>query len=259
MLHAFRKKSRIQYSKNRRPIQVEAPPEQQRYWNEYDNPESEDDGYYIYIDPNATVKLPGQELIEAWVRKTRDFLGLRIDHEGSTTSPTLEYVSSDEETADESTNPMAGDYGAIQPQRRLSSREGYFSSLFRALRDPHRDAQIRRQSEHERQALLNAIQMREHDREMTKLRLYTTCLASAVVIDVILSIMTATSRRKVRGVVDSAILFGSICNLMLLGVAVLSMRTRQEKLGWLHQGFVFLICSGLITIDVLLLRWVLNP
>ncbi|KAF2709315.1 hypothetical protein K504DRAFT_378598 [Pleomassaria siparia CBS 279.74] len=257
-LRAFRKKSRKPYSDYLPSIQAEAPPERQRYWNEYDDPESEDDGYYIYIDPNDTVKFPGQELIEDWMRKTKTLLGIgSIPEEGSISSP--EYGSSDDETADGSRSRMPRSYGAMESQRQTSTHEGYFSSLFRSRRDPHRGVQLRRESERERQTLLGELEIGNHEREMTKLRFYSTCLASALVIDIILSTMTATSRRKERGVVDFAIIFGTICNLLLLIVAVLSMRTRQERLGWMHQGVVLVLGVGVITADVLLLRWVLNP
>jgi hypothetical protein len=264
-LHAFRKKSRKPYAEYPPPMQAQTPPEQQRYWNEYDHPESEEDeGYYIYIDPNAEVKFPGQELLENWVRKTKKLLGVKnIDEEARPLS-SPDYASSDEETADESRSPLPQGYGAIEPQahRRNSSREGnlsYFSGIFGSRRDPHRDAAIRRQSERERQSLLSEISARGHERELTKLRFYATCLASAVTIDILLSIMTATSRRKERGVVDFTILFGTICSLILLVVAVWSMRTRCERLGWMHQGSVMVIGVGVITADVLLFRWVLNP
>jgi hypothetical protein len=261
-LHAFRKKSRRPYAEYPPAIQAQAPPEQQRYWSEYDHPESEEDeGYYIYIDPNAKMGFPGQELLENWVRKMKKLLGVRNTDEEARPLSSPDYGSSDDEMASESRTPMSQGYGAIEPQayRKNSSREGYLSSIFGSRRDPHCDAAIRRQSERERQSLLNEISAGEHERELTKLRFYATCLASAVTIDILLSIMTATSRRKERGVVDFTILFGTICSLILLVVAVWSMRTRCERLGWMHQGSVMVIGVGVITADVLLFRWVLNP
>ncbi|KAF2004945.1 hypothetical protein P154DRAFT_425413 [Amniculicola lignicola CBS 123094] len=262
-LRSFRKKSHRAKFKEPLPVQIEEASPSQRYWNEYDHPESEDEGYYIYIDPNAEVKFPGQELMENWVRKTKNLLHFgKSDAESPCLSPDYG-TSDDDETADESVTAYARAYGTMPIEHRKPSVEGYFSSLFRGLRDPRRDAQtltnMRQQTERERQSLLAEIHIRQHEREMTKLRFYSTCLAAAVVLDVILSILTMTSRRKERGVVDSAILFGTISNLLLLAVAVLSMRTRQERLGWIHQGFVFAVVLGVVVGDILLLHWVLSP
>jgi hypothetical protein len=265
-LHAFRKKSRKPYAEYPPPMQAQAPPEQQRYWNEYDHPESEEDeGYYIYIDPNAEVKFPGQELLENWVRRTKKLLGVRNTDEEARPLSSPDYGSSDEEMTDGSRSPMLQSYGAIdfQAQRKTPTQEGYLNSFFNSFHGPHRDTAtlttLRRQSERERHSLLGEISNKEHERELTKLRFYATCLASAVAVDIILGIMTATARRKERGVVDYAILFGTVCTLMLLAVAVLSMRTRNEILGRVHEGVVVVVGAGIITADVLLLRWVLYP
>src|SRR5690242_14117003 len=73
-LQAFRKKSRKPLPEFTPAVREE--PEPQRYWNEYDHPEDEDEGYYIYVDPNASVKFPGQETLEAWTKKTRRLFGM---------------------------------------------------------------------------------------------------------------------------------------------------------------------------------------
>ncbi|OCL14007.1 hypothetical protein AOQ84DRAFT_281997, partial [Glonium stellatum] len=45
----------------------------QRYWNEYDHPEdgSDDEAYFIYIDPTASTAFPGQETLAKWAQKTK--------------------------------------------------------------------------------------------------------------------------------------------------------------------------------------------
>ncbi|KAF2872495.1 hypothetical protein BDV95DRAFT_386073 [Massariosphaeria phaeospora] len=257
-LRAFRKKSRIPYQESLCPIQSEPSNERQGYWNEYDHPENEDDGYYIYIDPNASVKFPGQEVLEAWIQKAKKFFSAK-DGSDSPLSPSPGESSDDD---DEGTVEGLRNYGTMSPGERNPPSQSYLSSLFHSIRDPHREAEgvnrIRRQSEHERRSLLGQLQIRQHKTEMTKLRFYSTCIATAVVIDIILTIMTWTSRRKERGLVDLVIMLGTIFNLLLCGVAVLSMRTRHERLGWAHQGFVILVVSAVAITDVLLLRWVLS-
>jgi heme/copper-type cytochrome/quinol oxidase subunit 4 len=257
-LKNFRRKSTRSYKSN--PRKATPAPKEHRYWNEYDDPSEsdEDEGYYIYVNPDEKVKFPGQETIEKWAKKTKQLFRKKRRPERSSLLSVPESPTSDEETTDESVNGSAGNYGTMVPV----PHEGYFSSLFRSLRDPHREAQtiasLRRQSEHQRRNLVSIIETRQHEREMTKLRLYVTCLAAAVVIDIILLALSSTSRRKERGVADGVILFGTISNLLLLVVALLSMTTRRERLGWVHQGLVVSIAIAVIVVDVLLFNWVLR-
>jgi len=252
-LRAFRKKQNP-YAECAAPIES-AEPETQRYWNEYDNPESEDEGYYIYVDPDAVLKFPGQELFRAWAAKVRRIFGIKEAFQEDSSLSIAE--SSDDETSNGSPVLTPKAYGTFGSK----SADGYFNGLFRTLRDaPHDDIEafnsIRRQNARERRSLLTAIEAREHHAEMTKLYFYTACLAMAVVIDVILTTMTMTSRRKERGVVDSVVLFGTICNLLLGVMAIISMQTRREQLGWVHKGIVFLVFAGNIAVDSMFFVWV---
>lgn len=236
-------------------VSQEQEPEVQRYWNEYDHPEDEDSGgYYIYVDPDAPVKFPGQEIIEAWTRKTRQILGLKMKADEESLLSAAEDESSDDGTLDSSPITRGTNYGTIPTLDRRPSREGYFNSLFRSVRDSHRNAEVL----HERRSLLGELELRQHKTEMTKLRFYSTCLATAIVIDIILGLMTMTSRKKERGAVDVGVLFGTICTLALCIVALISMKTRRERLGWLHQGAVLSIATAVVALDVLLLCWVLR-
>jgi hypothetical protein len=70
--------------------------------------------------------------------------------------------------------------------------------------------------------------------------------------------MTTTSRKKERGAVDAGVLLGTICTLVLCVVAVISMHTRRERLGGVHQGAVLAIAAAVVALDVLLLLWVLR-
>lgn len=229
-----------------------------RYWNEYDHPEDEDTGgYYIYVDPDAPLGYPGQELIEACVRRTKQFLGLRPTADDASISAAEDGASSDGEDSPTGSPLGNGNYGTISNslgRNRDNRIEGYFSNLFQSVRNPHVDAEAL----HERRSLLSELQIGQHKTEMTKLRLYATCLLAAVAIDVILYIMTVTSRKKERGAVDIGVLFGTIVTLILCMVALISMKTRRERLGWVHQGTVLAIASAVVALDVLLISWVLQ-
>ncbi|PVH98927.1 hypothetical protein DM02DRAFT_729576 [Periconia macrospinosa] len=256
-LKAFRKKTKpyLEY-----PPPVQAQLVRQRYWNVYDNPESEDEGYYIYINPKASDKFPAQEFFEACVAKARKVFGIQEAPEEASGLSTAE--SSDYETADESTVAALRSYGTFASKARASQYEGYFSGLFRTLRDPHRDADalhtIRRETERERRSLLTEIQIRQHKAEMAKLYLYCACIAMAVILDVSLGMMTMTNCKKERGVVDTVVLSGTICNLLLCVIAVISMKMRREKLGWFHRSVVLLVTIGNVLVDVLLFTRVFN-
>lgn len=255
-LQAFRKKSRKPYSDYPPPlVPAEQEPEVQRYWNEYDHPEDEEaGGYYIYVDPDAPVKFPGQELIESLVSWTQRLFGMRRKIDDSSSSTGDDVGSSDDESSDESPLYHRGNYGTISASHRPSSRDGYFSSLFRSFRNPHLEAEVLQ----ERRTLLSELQIRQHKTEMTKLRFYSTCLLTAIAIDVILGLMTVTSRKKERGAVDIGVLFGTICTLLLCVVALISMKTRRERLGWVHQGAVLSVTTAIVALDVLLICWVMR-
>lgn len=255
-LQAFRKKHRKSYV-DRTPV-VREEPEMQRYWNEYDHPEDEEEGYYIYIDPNASVKFPGQETLEAWTKKTRQLFGMRLQaEEQSLLSGADDGTTDDEESGSESALGWntRNNYGTISTHKHNSgAHEGYFSSLFGGRLNPRHDVEAM----HERRTLLGELEAREQERETTKFRFYSTCLAAAFAIDFILGLMTMTSRKKERGAVDAGILFGAVCTLILCIVGVISMKTRRQKLGWVHQGVVLSIVLALLGLDVLLLLWVLR-
>lgn len=248
-LRAFRKK--------RKPsaIPEQPEPEQQRYWNEYDNPEDGDDGYYIYIDPDAEVKFPGQELFEGLARRTRRLFGIKEDAaEDSSLSSA--------ETSDDEDSPIdaANGYGTFNPAEVTPRRQGYFSGFFQKFRDPQHNIEAlliqRRETAREHRNLLRELDMRRRKAETSKLYFYTTCLAMAIVIDALLGTMVVTSRKKEVSVVDSVVLFGTVINLLLGVVAIVSMQTRWEKLGWVHRGAVYILFAANVVVDILFLIWV---
>jgi hypothetical protein len=228
------------------------PEVQQRYWNEYDHPEDEETGYYIYVDPDAPLKYPGQDFIQALAKKTKKLFGMSDKADQASLSTAED--SDDDDTVDSSPILHAANYRTTDSRGQSANQNSYFSTLFRSLRDPRHDANLL----HERRALLGQVETHQQKIEMTKLRFYSTALGAAVVIDLILGLMTMTSRKKERGVVDAAVLLGTICTLMLCVVAVISMHTRQNRLGLIHQAAVLSISAAVVSLDVLLLLWVLR-
>lgn len=248
-MRAFKKKSKPS------AVPVQSPPEQQRYWNEYDNPEDEEEGYYIYIDPDAEVKFPGQELLEGLAQKTRRLFGIKEQVEEDS------YLSS-AETSDDEDSPVSppNGYGTFASSDATSHAQGYFSGLFRKYRNPQHDVEAllsqRRETAREHRSLLRELEVRRHKAETTKLYLYTTCLAMALVIDALLGTMAMTSRKKEVGVVDVVVLLGTVINLVLGITAVISMQSRRENLGWAHRGVVYVVFTANVVVDILFFIWV---
>jgi hypothetical protein len=143
-------------------------------------------------------------------------------------------------------------------QGNTSGHRGYFSNIFGMLRDPDREALLRRESERERSSLLSQLQLRQQKVGTMKLRFYSTCLLMATVINLMLGVMTTTSRRKEKGVVDFVVLFGTVFNFLLCSIAIFTMKTRSEVLGWIHQGVVGAFVVLNVLVDVFLLRWVFD-
>lgn len=256
-LQAFRKKSPKPYAEYPVPLaRAETELEQQRYWNEYDHPEDEETGYYIYVDPNASVKFPGQDIFETLLGKTRKLFGFHERAARGSFSADEDASSDDDDdnTVDNSPVLAVTHYGTIPTSYQNDSNTGCFSSIFRFLWEPQDNANLL----YERHPLYSQLERDQHGIEMTKLRFYSTCLATAIVIDIILGIMTITSRKKERGVVDLVVLFGTMVTLLLSGMGVLTMKTRKERLGWVHQCAVVSITVSVVALDVLLLLWVLR-
>ena len=257
-LQAFKKKRRRPYAEYPPPLQADSTPQQQAqgYWNEYDNPESEDEAYYIYIDPNASDSFPGQEFLEALSRQIKKVLGFQSrTGEDSPLLSSPDYGTSDDETADEGSGANVSGYGTINRSSRRTKRDGYIMSVFRIFWKPRHNDQ---RAELQRHSLIDEINIQQHQREMAKLQTYASCLAAGAVLDIVLGTMAATSRKKWRGEVDVAVIFGVICNLLLLLVAVVSISTRHDRLGWVHQGLVYIAVITLVMADILLFKWALN-
>ncbi|KAF9738493.1 hypothetical protein PMIN06_010750 [Paraphaeosphaeria minitans] len=250
-LRAFRKK------RKQSTIPEQPQPEQQRYWNEYDNPEDEDEGYYIYVDPDAEVKFPGQEMFEGLARQTRRLFGIK-EHAEEESGVSSAETSDDE---DSPANPP-NVYGTFASSAATSRTQSYFSGLFRKYRDPQQDVEAllsqRRETARERRSLLRELEVGRHKAETTKLYSYTTSLVMALIIDALLGTMAMTSRKKEVGVVDFVVSLGTIVSLILGVVAIVSMQSRKDDLGWTHTGMVYGVFTANVVVDVLFFIWVLR-
>jgi hypothetical protein len=200
-------------------------------------------------------------MLENWVRKTRNLLGMGKVEDDSTLLSTADDGSSDDDS-NASVSGARGGYGTMGADSQPRPNRGYFSRLFSWMRDGYGDEgaanMMQRDSYRERHSLLSEIQTQQREREIARFHLYASCLGAALVLDIILGILTTTSRRRLRGEVDRVVIFGVTCNLILLLVAVTSLMSRRDRLSWLHQGVVYLIALAMVVVDVFLLVWAVS-
>ena len=204
------------------PIPEEAPADQQ-YWNEYDNPDSEfggdDGGYVIYIDPNASM-FPGQKTLSAWYSSVRRlFPGGKAakaeggDIERQNSSDTLAETArahSNSVSIDNSNSDSEDDELSPAQSRKplLSSRGNPYGAIARTSSRSMSAATPSRWARY------------------THPTTSSLCLAAAIAILGIVSIMLATARRKARQTVEVGVLVGVLAALGFVGLAVGGMLRR---------------------------------
>ena len=209
-------KLRQQQRRQHTPIPEEAPADQQTYWNEHDHPDSEfggdDGGYVIYIDPNASM-FPGQKTLAKWYGSVRRLIpqqrngkeGGDIERQNSSDtladtahsqsiSISIDNSNSDSEDDDESPT------GGRKPL--LHSHSNPYGTIAGTSSRPTSAATPSRWTRY------------------THPTTSSLCLAAAVVILGIVSILLATGRRKARRTVEVGVLAGVVAAIVFVGLAV---------------------------------------
>ena len=177
--------------------------QQQRYWNEFDNPESEaGDGFVVYVDPDAPL-FPGQKALARWYGNVAGLFSRRTErgrsaHTRGSHSPSIRSVSttSSDDEADDEMSSFNG------PTRKplLDRRRRDYGALPYHNRDTH-------SSSSDYSSILPSPQPS------------TLLLLASVLILVITSFLTITSKKKLRGEVDSAVVAGIIAALCFMVIA----------------------------------------
>jgi hypothetical protein len=225
-----------------------AEPPPTKYWSEYDHPEDgsgDENGYYIYVDQNASDKFLGQETFEQVYTKLKEMLNKtkQPPQEDEENRPRLSphpddaLSSSPTDSEDEPLKqhwPRHSSYGAIErkatPGRRFST--------YTALVDPASPAAVVAPLSSHRQVLA-----------------FLT-LGASTVICIIVATLAATGRRKQRGEVDAGVLFGVVASQFFALVGMVSVLTNRESMSmvkWLLVSAVFIaVCIA----DGALIGWV---
>lgn len=206
-----------------------------RYWNEYDHPEDgsdDENGYYIYMDPNATNKWPGQETIENMFARVKSLFiaprpedeenrGLLGEHFSSdlSTSPT----SSDDETPVQTMTSAA----RRQRQRNQSSSGRY--GTFNDISIPS----------------LDIVSVHSSPRML----IMTLSFTASTIITLIIGILAATGKKKLMDEVDVGIVLGVVGSLLFALVGMVSVVTIHEQIGYLKWTVIGIVFSAICIAD----------
>ncbi|TKA78414.1 hypothetical protein B0A49_01378 [Cryomyces minteri] len=253
-LSAFRKKRRRSYKQHPSSLQTDSSaPVQQRYWNEYDDPEeseNENDAYILYIDPDAETPL------SRIFRRLGNYF-TRDPSPSRQRQPLLSHKSSlpDSEAADDSSSseddmPAVAtrkrSYGTIGRRASPSRKHGRpLLSLLRSPPSPHHDLAV-------------PLSAAQHARERTKLQAYTTSLVAAVVVLAVCFQLAATGRHRQATQVDAGIVFGAVASLLFAFAGAATFLTRKDRLARLHWAAVFGVFVVVCVANGVLLAWVVS-
>jgi hypothetical protein len=242
------KKHKLKF--HQKPLLTNQP--EQRYWNEYDNPEDasgDENGYYIYVDPNASEKFMGQETIEKLYAKLKAMFRNNKNQapEDEECRPILsphlddEVDSSPTDSDNDSPKvrwPKNYSYGTVPRDAAQNNGPDRRFSTYKALFDPTSSRAVA--------APLSSY----------RLLLATMTMSSSAVICIIITTLAATGRKRQRGEVDAVVLFGVIMSLFfaLVGmVSVLTSRQQMSLIKWILFSALFIVVC---VADGALVGWV---
>ncbi|KAF2840559.1 hypothetical protein M501DRAFT_930468 [Patellaria atrata CBS 101060] len=260
-LSVFRKKRENSYH-SRRPLSNEYMSESEfgstRYWSEYDHPEDGDeDGYYLYIDPNASSTWPGKDTVTRLWTKMRDFLVPKSSSStnimGNSHHRPLN-ISDDSESSTDESRPPSRSYGTLPTQTEPPERVGYFRSLpWRKQQAAARQRQLSAQAD---SALIELIESRAEEVDHTRSRVTTVSLLASATILTIVFVLASTGRNKQRGEVDFGIMIGVIASLLFALTGILYLLLRGRRASFWEQLLSTVIGVTICLADGALLTWI---
>lgn len=197
---------------------------EQKYWNEYDNPDSDaGDGFAVYVDPDAPI-FPGQKTLARWYgaiatkltsRKRKS--GSRNGLKRSPSAASLSSTSSDEDADDE-----------LSGYRPANARK----PLLPHFRPGYGSLPVNRYNKTQDDSSIFSL--------FTNPSTSTLLLLASLLILIISTIMTFTSRKKLRGEVDIAVVVGVVASLCFMGIAGIRWWTTElPRRGDLVNNFGF--------------------
>ncbi|TID13727.1 SPX domain-containing protein [Venturia nashicola] len=206
-----------------------------RYWNEYDHPEDgsdDENGYYIYMDPNATNKWPGQETVENMFAMVKSlFITPKPDDEES------RGLLNEHFSSDVSTSPTSSDDDMkvqIMPsaKRRQRQHNHGTSGAYGTFNDVTIPS-------------LDIVYVHPSPR----LIIMTLSFTASTIITFIIGILAATGKKKLMGEVDVGIVLGVVGSLLFALVGMVSVVTVQERISFFKWAIIGLVFSAICIAD----------
>jgi len=236
-----------------------------RYWSEYDHPEdgSEDEGYYIYIDPNESTKFPGQETVEKWYSTVRSYFWKPSADEvdealldrnyfnGTVEIEDNESTTSGERSPTATTTPRH--YGTFGRNAQANQTSGTNeTSYFRNVM--YGSSQTR--PTYSSGDALRGLELPDlHPYEQFKARMSMLCFFASVVILVIVFTLATTGRRKLYEEVDAGIIIGVVANICFAVLGLIYTSTRHDQLSWFQRIIVWGLFIAVCVTDGILVGW----
>ncbi|KPI44634.1 uncharacterized protein AB675_8694 [Cyphellophora attinorum] len=234
----------------RKTTRFSTPPQQPaptRYWNEFDDGDSDthpEERYAIYIDPNEPV-FPGAETVQKVFSGMYDSIskgGKRLTswmpvrmHEAKTTSdgerrPLLFSKASRKGSSDANLESSGSDTDDFTP---TPSKRNRRSTISRPPYAPGR-----------------RLSKRQKAREATLQQSYIALLVLAYIFLLVAGILLGTGRKKKRLEVDAGVVTGIVAAWACVGISVVLICMRRQKIGPIHWGIFAIQVAVVIVVGV---------
>lgn len=239
--------------KKRARIQVpEREPPPTRYWNEFDDPESEynqEEGYVIYVNPDEST-FPGAETIskafevmyESFNKSKAKVVSWLppLSVKGPGTAAEHEPLLDDQRSYTEDADTSSSENEVQEPQPQRSPTSGrksrrskrYSGSKFRSHQ---------------------LLTPRQKTLEWTLFYFYSGLIAISYILLVMSSILLGTGRRKAYFEVDAGVLAGVISAEVCAVAAMVLIMMRKQRLSVVHWGLVAVLVASVVVIGVALI------
>lgn len=225
---------------SRRPsTQMQTSTKPQRYWNEYDDgSEAEaDEPYTIYVDSEAA-SYPGAKIIE--------------------------FVYSNVKQPMRTVKGWFSPHGSPEHRPLLTSRSGSYFNEQQSSASTDVDDETSSNEFPAGYATHYAVfpsikdQKLSRSREAHLFRAMLVAFAAALVLIVIVGILVATGRRKLKAEVDAGAVLGCAASLLFDLGGLTTTLCRKETLSWLHRSCVGVTFLGILALNMMLLVLVLS-
>lgn len=237
-----KKKKKVSYHQDALRKDAAVQIQETRYWNEYDYPEDgsdDENGYYIYVDPNATHKLPGQKTAEYLVARVQALFVKPKPRDEESQSllsprPSDDSTSSDDDRQDHILSPAAN-----RTKRNIirGSSDSYGTIMATSIPS------------------LDIVSAHSSPRLLITMLSFT----SSTIILLIVATLAATGKKKLIGEVDAGILLGVVGSLFFAFVGLVSVVTwRGQQLGIVRWTIIGTVFTTICIAAGLLIGWVLG-